>query len=137
MNRKHIFLLLIALALLLSGCGCDHQWRDASCAAPRTCAECGETEGIALEHMWMPATCEAPKTCQVCGLENGEAAGHTWADNSTETLGYCTTCGKAVEFFLHNGAVAAWTEYVQVYELYYSTGERLPEPYDTYEVNFG
>jgi len=26
---------------------------------------------------------------------------------------------------------------VQVYELYYSTGERLPEPYDTYEVNFG
>lgn len=163
MNRKHIFLLLIALALLLSGCGCDHQWRDASCAAPRTCAECGETEGIALEHMWMPATCEAPKTCRtcgetsgealphqwqdatcteaktcvvcgetegeapghsweaasclypaycrVCGLENGEAAGHTWADNSTETVGYCTTCGEAVEFFLRNGAVAAWTEY--------------------------
>lgn len=163
MNRKHIFLLLIAVTLLLTGCACDHQWTDANCASPKTCAECGETEGSPLEHVWLAATCNAPSTCrncgategeklshqwqdatcteaktctvcgetegeapghswvaasclypaycQVCGVEEGQALGHTWADNSTETLGYCTTCGKAVEFFLRNGTVAAWTEY--------------------------
>lgn len=163
MKRKHLFLLLIALALMLTGCECNHQWTAANCSSPKTCTECGETEGAPLDHMWQAATCKAPKTCQlcgetegeslahqwqdatcttartctvcgaadgnapghswvpasclypeycqVCGLENAPALGHTWTEDSTETLGYCATCGKAVEFFMRNDTVVAWTEY--------------------------
>ena len=46
---KKFALLLIAVlmcALLLAACGCKHEtWKEADCETPKTCAECGETEG--------------------------------------------------------------------------------------------
>ena len=50
----------------------EHEWTDATCVAPKTCATCGETEGEALGHDWAAATCVAPKTCSVCGATGGE-----------------------------------------------------------------
>ena len=50
-----------------------HTWADATCAAPKTCSVCGETEGDALGHAWIDATYEAPKTCETCGATEGEA----------------------------------------------------------------
>ncbi len=71
-----------------------HSWQDASCEAPRTCSECGETEGEALDHLWEVATCEAPKTCSRCGKTKGEARGHDWQDATCEAPKTCSECGK-------------------------------------------
>ena len=40
---------------------CTHEWTDATCTAPKTCALCGETEGEALGHSYETGT------CTVCG----------------------------------------------------------------------
>lgn len=48
-----------------------HQWQEASCASPKICHLCGETEGEALPHTWLDATCDTPKTCAVCGIAQG------------------------------------------------------------------
>ena len=44
MSKKlKVFLSLIFTMLLLTGCACRHQWQEATCMAPKTCARCGET----------------------------------------------------------------------------------------------
>ena len=94
MNKK-FFCLVIAAALLLSGCCISHQWTEADCDTPKTCAKCEKTEGEALGHNFMPdvcqrcgfavhnwqdATCTAPKTCTICGSTEGKALDHSWKD---------------------------------------------------------
>ena len=37
--------LLILLCLLLAGCNCKHEWRDATTETPKTCSICQKTEG--------------------------------------------------------------------------------------------
>ena len=49
-----------------------HTWTDATCVRPKTCAECGETEGAPQGHNWLDATTTAPKTCSVCGAQDGD-----------------------------------------------------------------
>lgn len=120
MKKSVLIVLIVLCALLLASC-CKHEiWNDANCELPKTCAECGETEGEplghswvdatctapktcsvcqktegeALGHNWADATCEAPKTCQRCSLTEGEALGHTWEDATTETPKTCTVCAK-------------------------------------------
>jgi len=87
-------LLLITLGLLLTGCGCKHEWKDATCDAPKTCSKCSETEGEALGHKWADATCETAKTCSVCKKTEGDALGHKWADATCETAKTCDLCKK-------------------------------------------
>lgn len=76
MNMKRMIstaLLLVMLVSLLAGCACEHEWKDADCAAPKTCNLCGQTEGEKTnDHKWEEATTEAPKTCSVCGQTEGE-----------------------------------------------------------------
>lgn len=45
-----------------------HVWNDATCTDPKTCANCGATDGEALGHRWDPVT----STCTVegCGAAN-------------------------------------------------------------------
>ena len=51
MNRKiMIMILIVSLLLSLTACGHIHKWQDATCARPKTCADCGETEGEKLPH---------------------------------------------------------------------------------------
>ena len=45
--------LLISLVLclcLLTACDCSHEWQEATCTAPKTCAKCQETEGEPIAH---------------------------------------------------------------------------------------
>ncbi len=65
---------------------CEHNWVDATCAAPKTCSVCGATEGDALDHTWVDATCTASKTCSVCGATEGDALGHDYV------AGVCSRC---------------------------------------------
>ena len=62
---------------------------------PRTCSECGETEGEALGHSWAEVTCAAPKTCKNCGLTEGEALEHTWTEANFQSAKTCTVCAAA------------------------------------------
>ena len=73
---------------------CSHSWKDATCTTPKTCAQCGATEGGAAGHSWSNATCTAPKTCTKCGATEGSAAGHNYQN------GTCTGCGD-VEIITH------------------------------------
>lgn len=50
-----------------------HDWKDATCTEPKTCARCGVTEGKALGHDWKEATAAEPKTCTRCGTTEGDS----------------------------------------------------------------
>lgn len=127
--KKRLILLVLALvcALTLSACGCKHEtWIDADCATPKTCAECGETEGEALGHTWADATCETPKTCETCGETEGEALGHTWADATCEAPKTCSACGLTEGEALGHSWLDATTEAPKTCETCSLTeGERI------------
>lgn len=49
--KKLICLAIIPIMLVLAtACGHEHTFADATCTEPKTCTECGETEGEALGH---------------------------------------------------------------------------------------
>lgn len=48
-----------------------HIYTVATCTAPMTCS-CGATEGTPLDHDWKDATFSAAKTCRECGVTEGE-----------------------------------------------------------------
>lgn len=93
--KKNLRLLVTGLLLcvLLTACGHQHTWQDASCSAPKTCSECGATEGSTLEHKWKVASCQAPKTCADCGATEGAALEHKWTDATCQTPRTCADCG--------------------------------------------
>ena len=74
---------------------CSHDWVEATCTAPKTCATCGETEGEALGHAWNDATCTAPKICATCGETTGEALGHTGGIATCLAEAVCDRCGQS------------------------------------------
>ena len=37
--------LVLLLGILLTGCNCKHEWKDATTEAPKTCSICQKTEG--------------------------------------------------------------------------------------------
>lgn len=97
---KHIFFsaMLIASSLAFIACGsgnnsCKHEWKEADCTSPRTCAECGETEGEALGHNWIDASCDKPKTCKNCGATEGEPLEHKWQEADCTHPKTCSVCG--------------------------------------------
>ncbi len=102
MNTKrilHVLLMLIfvaALAFSITACDkeCEHEWKDATCTAPKTCSLCSATEGEALAHTWNNATCTAPKTCSVCSATEGEALDHSYGEWATTTEATCGTAGS-------------------------------------------
>lgn len=102
--KKRVLSLVLCIcmvAAVLAGCGCKHEYKNATCVEPITCALCGETEGEPLGHTWQDATCEAPKTCVTCSATEGEALGHTWQDATCEAPKTCSVCaateGEALE----------------------------------------
>lgn len=71
---KKFICICLAFALALGVCAChSHNWQEATCLAPRTCRDCGKTEGELADHTWVEATYTAPKTCSVCGKTEGMA----------------------------------------------------------------
>jgi len=93
MKRK-LFLLVLAMVCLglLSGCGCRHEWQEATCLDPKICTLCQETEGEALGHSWQEANCESPKTCAACALTEGDALGHDWQEATCQKAKTCSRC---------------------------------------------
>lgn len=85
--------LVLTLALGLSGCSCKHQWKDATCTTPATCAKCGETAGSPLGHNWKDATCTQLETCSVCGATNGQPLDHQWQEATCTQPKTCSVCG--------------------------------------------
>ena len=93
MKKMILIITALSLMLALAGCGCKHEtWNEADCVNPKTCAECGETEGSPLGHSWKAATCDAAKTCENCGETEGEALGHAWVASDCETPKTCYNC---------------------------------------------
>lgn len=89
----HLLLFLVCLCIL-SGCGCKHEWADATCTAPKTCTLCGKTDGEPLTHTLADATCSAPRTCTLCGKTDGEALPHTWVEANYQDPKTCSVCSK-------------------------------------------
>jgi len=90
-------LYFLLCCVLLHACGIinlhDHEWQEATCITPRTCAICGDTDGEPLGHQWAEATCTTPKTCIVCGETNGSPAKHSWIARTCEMPKTCSVCG--------------------------------------------
>lgn len=84
----------LAMCFMLTGCGHEHTWAEATCTTPKTCNECGETEGEALGHTWAEATCATPQTCTVCGETEGETLAHTWVEATCAEAKHCNVCGE-------------------------------------------
>lgn len=103
--QKNMRILIVGLLLcaLLAGCGHQHAWLDTTCQTPKTCADCGATEGTATDHNWNNPTCQTPKTCTECGTTEGTALAHTYGewggreqDPSSQWIRSrsCTLCGN-------------------------------------------
>lgn len=92
-NRVKFVGLVLLVCLLLSACACEHEWKEADCAEPRTCVRCKETQGEPLGHFWVDATCAAPLTCRDCGMTRGEALPHMWAEATCIAAKTCQVCG--------------------------------------------
>ena len=106
-KRLTLIALVLVFALVLTACGCKHEtWNEANCETPKTCADCGETEGAPLGHTWAAATCETAKTCETCGKTEGEALGHAWVDADCENPKTCSNCNLVEGEALGH----AWTE---------------------------
>lgn len=94
MKKRCRYLALLVICLcIFSGCCLKHQWKAADCVDPKTCLECGKTDGEAKGHDWMAATCTASKTCGSCGQTEGEKAQHTWLDATCQAPQTCSGCG--------------------------------------------
>lgn len=66
-----------------------HNWKDATCIAPKICKDCGATEGTAVAHDWQPATCVSPIMCRFCGkIVSGVSNDHAYEN------GKCKYCGE-------------------------------------------
>ena len=86
---------------------CVHSYTDATCTTPKTCVNCGDTDGKVLDHTYgeyavvKNATCAAKGTkersCSLCGnKETAEIAitEHTWTNAPCASPKKCTVCGK-------------------------------------------
>ena len=93
MKKYNLMLLSFLLwAAVLAGCSCQHEWQDATCTAPKTCAKCAATEGDVLAHNWKEADCVTPKTCSLCGITEGKPLGHNWEEATCTTAKTCSRC---------------------------------------------
>lgn len=84
-----------------------HNWIPATCTEPKTCSECGASEGEAQGHNFMDATCTEPKICSACGLAEGEPLGHLMNGN------VCERCGKYIFDDVSVGNVIFFGSYEQ------------------------
>lgn len=96
MKHKKLLHLIgtFTVCFMLTGCGHEHTWSEATCTEPKTCSECGETEGEALGHTWVEATCAEAKHCSVCGETEGEPLAHTWVEATCAEPKHCSVCGE-------------------------------------------
>ena len=88
-----------------------HEWVEATCTTPKTCADCGVKEGAALGHDFANyvddgnATCTTDgtqtATCSICSATDtkvilGSATGHDWAEATCLVRQTCKDCGISI-----------------------------------------
>lgn len=73
-----------------------HNFKEATCTVPKTCTDCGATEGEALGHYYLPATCLSPSKCFRCGDEVGEVGSHDYIEATCTTPKTCRYCNEVV-----------------------------------------
>ena len=100
------FFVFLLTACIFSGCH-SHNWKDATCTEPPTCASCGETLGEPLKHDYESATCDAPSTCKNCGDTQGEPLSHEWREATCSSPKYCFNCDATEGFPLDHEWVEA------------------------------
>lgn len=86
-------IIMFSVCCMLTGCCISHEWQEATCTTPATCAKCGKTQGEALGHTWVEATCAEPKHCSVCQEIDGEPLEHTWVEATCSEPKHCEVCG--------------------------------------------
>lgn len=101
--------LLVVVVLVATHVICFHEWEDATCTQPATCAVCGRTQGEALGHSWEEATCRYPKTCSRCGETQGSALGHIWVEATCTEPKTCSRCGSTTSDGPLGHEVSDWT----------------------------
>ena len=67
-----------------------HDFDEANCTSPKTCAICDATEGEALGHNMQPATCTSASKCSRCSHTEGEALAHA-DENGDYKCDACST----------------------------------------------
>ena len=81
MKKLISFALVLAIAFSMTACGCQHEWQDANCTTPKTCAKCGATEGEAAAHQ--------PGVQRISDVDPSHLS------MTLETS--CTVCGEVME----------------------------------------
>lgn len=95
MKRMTLIFILLLCICLLAGCGCRHEWEEATCTSAKICRLCEKTAGEPLEHSWVEANCAEPKHCTLCNLTEGKALGHQWSALTCAEEYLCTVCNAA------------------------------------------
>lgn len=127
----------LAVCFMLTGCCMSHEWKEATCAEPKTCAECGKTEGEALGHTWVDATCAEPKHCNLCGETEGEALAHTWVEATCAEPKRCSVCGATEGNTLEHALTEANYQQAAVCEVCGETaGEPLQADFEKYNFSY-
>ncbi|MBQ3016149.1 MAG: hypothetical protein IJD79_05155 [Clostridia bacterium] len=109
-HKVKILICLLSLLVVAGGIttaviltrDCNHDWQDATCTAPKTCAKCSETEGEALGHTeGTAATCMKKAVCSVCNSEYGELKAHVYDKNTVkaEALKSAATCTASAVYY--------------------------------------
>lgn len=75
-------------------CAGGHSFVDATCENPKTCKECGVTEGEPLGHAYSPASCTTPARCTRCLKSDGAALSHNWLPATYDSPKRCDRCGE-------------------------------------------
>ena len=70
-----------------------HDFAPATCTEPKTCKNCGETEGKKLGHSWQSATCTTPQTCWYCDATRGNPLPHNSNEATCSEAPTCKNCG--------------------------------------------
>lgn len=133
---KKVFAILLGLAMLfvLGACDegntqCNHDWKDATCLAPKTCSKCAATEGSAAEHT-------LTAVCATCGQNNEgfvEVANHSWGYIEIED-GHRS---EVTYSFLEESMDVSYTRYVTLEKMAEETEsdiETLRKEYTEYEM---
>ncbi len=132
--KKHFtksiaIILVIFFLFMFSACGCEHQWENATCLAPKTCSLCGDTEGELAKHEFTEATCTEPKTCIVCKQTLGKAKGHNLQDATCTSPETCTDCSFTTgEALGHNWEPATYEKPSTCSVCGATSGEKLTPP---------
>ena len=109
--KKMLYIsLCMVMIVMLTACGHQHTWQEAACITPKTCVECGVTEGEALGHQWVAATCEEPERCSICGVTRGDALGHVWEKATCLQPEHCSICGATKNNTLGDHVCNTWSE---------------------------